>query len=100
MILGLSAHDQELILKVFPSYSEIKEVIVFGSRAMGNYKDGSDIDLALKGNVSHSTLLQLKDKLEEELPLPYQFDLVVYDQIDSQDLKNHIDTFGKVIYKI
>ena len=47
-----------------------------------------------------STLLHLKDKLEEELPLPYRFDLVIYDQIDSLDLKKHIDTFGKVFYKI
>jgi len=95
---GLSKKDQEIILKTLGRFTEVEEVILFGSRALGNYKPGSDIDLALKGNVE-DIYLELKSVLNEETPLPYNFDVMVYHNIKNENLKKHIDDWGKIIYK-
>jgi uncharacterized protein len=92
---GLRADDVKLILGVFQKYPDVSHVIIFGSRAMGNYKPGSDVDIAIKGNVSEETLAHISVELNERLPLPYKFDVLAYNLIDNQDLKKHIDQFGK-----
>ncbi|HHX96403.1 MAG TPA: nucleotidyltransferase domain-containing protein [Clostridia bacterium] len=97
---GLLERDFKFILKAISGYSEIEEVIIFGSRAMGNYKKGSDIDLALKGEkVDQRVVRRLTDELEEEYPLPYFFDIVNYNDIEDQELKRQIDSVGKIIWK-
>jgi len=81
------------------SSSEIDLIIsVFGSRAMGNYKRGSDIDLALKGDLSYETTLQVSVDLNEYLPLPYKFDIVDYGTITHPPLVEEIDLHGQQIY--
>lgn len=95
---GLPANSEEMIRRCFAAFTNINEVLIFGSRAMGNYKEGSDIDLAIKGVVSDVELRKIKNQLEEELPLPYFFDIVVYDEIVNPKIKKHIDEFGKVFY--
>lgn len=78
----------------------IETLILFGSRALGNYKAGSDVDLAVKGaQVDRFTILSLSERLNEELPLPYFFDVLEYDAIENEALKNHIDRYGIVIYR-
>lgn len=99
MILGLNKKENDIISSVFKKHSGIKEVVVFGSRAMGNFKIGSDVDLALKGNIDESTRAQVSGELNEETTLPYKFDVVVYDQIGSVALREHIEQLGKVIYQ-
>lgn len=97
---GLLERDIEFILKAFSNYSEIEEVIIFGSRAMGNYKKGSDVDLAIKGKyIDRKVIIRLSDDLNENYPLPYFFDVVNYMDINNVELKQHIDEFGKLIYK-
>lgn len=97
---GLLERDLKFIEEAANKYSEIEEIIIFGSRAMGNYKKGSDVDLALKGpNVNRKTVIRLSDDLNEEYPLPYFFDVVNYNDISNQELKQHIDHVGKTIYK-
>ena len=95
---GLTKKDIFSIQEVFEKFPKLEKAIIFGSRSNGNFKVGSDIDIALKGKVS-DILFKIKDELEEELPLPYFFDVVEYNKIDNLDLKNHIDRVGKVIYK-
>jgi len=100
MTFGLTEKDIELICSAITSHSEIEEVVVFGSRAMGNYKNGSDVDLAVKGNgISLRTISRLGAQLNEELPLPYQFDVIDYTSIDTPALKEHIDSFGKILFQ-
>lgn len=100
MAFGLTDKDIELIRGAIEAVSEIEEVMVFGSRAMGNYKNGSDIDLAVKGNgISLRTVSRLSALLNEELPLPYQFDVIDYATIDTLALKEHIDSFGEVLFQ-
>ena len=97
---GLLDRDLKYILEAVGKYLEIEEVIIFGSRAMGNYKKGSDVDLALKGEcVDRKTVSRLSDDLEEEYPLPYFFDVIKYNDISNEELIKHIDTVGKSIYK-
>ncbi len=96
---GLPERDIKMILEAVQKYEEIQKVLIFGSRAMGNYKKASDIDLALLGeNISRKTILRLHDELNEEYPIPYFFDILNYSEISNQELKTHIDTEGKLLY--
>ena len=65
---------------------------------MGNYKKGSDIDIALKGDIDFKALAKIHDILEEELPIPNFFDVVIYKDLTSDALIKHIDTEGRVFY--
>lgn len=93
MRFGLSENNIALITRVLQKYPVIESVVIFGSRAIGNFATGSDIDIALKGNINLDMLAKIKAELEE-LSLPYFFDLVVYNSISNPDLKEHIDHYG------
>ena len=97
-MIGLTPKELEILKNVFKKFDDIKEVILFGSRALGTHKTASDIDLAIKGNVDINTLSKLKYTLEEDTNLPYFFDVVIYDNLENMELKKHIDEFGKIIY--
>lgn len=97
----LKNRDIESIIKASEELPEIEEVILFGSRAKRTHKNASDIDLAIKGQgITAKTAKRLSSKLNEERPLPYFIDIVHYEAIRSQDLIEHIDRVGKVIYRI
>lgn len=96
---GLSSIYITKINSIFCQYPNIEEVIIFGSRAKGNFRDNSDIDLAIKGkDINLLTLHQIENKLEE-LYIPNFIDLIVFDNIENSDLINHIDRVGKQFYK-
>lgn len=97
---GLTASEIESIQKFMQKYTEIEEASVFGSRALGSYKEASDVDLALFGDgVSAKTAENLKFDIEEESYLPYFFDVISYNDITVPSLKEHIDRYGEVIYR-
>lgn len=94
-MFGLSAKDISMILEAIQKFPEIEEAIIFGSRALGNYKKGSDVDLAIKGDsITRKTLLGLSDLLNEVYPLPYFFDIVHYNTIKNSNLIKHINDHG------
>lgn len=96
---GLSESDLQLILVATKAIPEIEQLILFGSRAKGNNKPGSDVDLAIKGKtVVYDTVLQLSNRLNEQLPMPYFFDVVNYLSIQERKLIEHIDNAGIVIF--
>lgn len=98
IFFGISSNNIAKINSVFEQYAAINEVLIFGSRVKGNYRDNSDIDLVIKGeNISLSILQEIENKLEE-LYLPNFIDIIVYDSIQSHDLKDHIDRIGKIFY--
>jgi predicted nucleotidyltransferase len=71
------------------------EVIIFGSRAKGNFRRGSDIDIALKGeHISFELVAGLQTRFNQEMPVPHHVDLVHYESISNQDLIDHIDRVG------
>ena len=98
MPFGLSEQDIDTLRHVLRRFPEIYSAIVFGSRAKGNARPGADIDLALKGDtITDQTVLRLINALEE-LPLPYFFDVVAYQNIQNQDLISHIERVGNTLY--
>ena len=95
---GISTDDWSAITQIFKSEERIQEIVLFGSRAKGNYKPGSDIDLAMKG--SELTLTNLIDisTMLEDLDLPYKFDLVLFERIQEPKLTEHIERVGITIF--
>lgn len=96
---GLLEDDLKTINEILAKYHDIEEVVIFGSRAKGNYRPGSDIDLAIKGEVGDNIVLQVSATLNQETLLPYFFDIVAYKSLDNGALIEHIDRIGKPIYK-
>ncbi|MFC4770143.1 nucleotidyltransferase family protein [Effusibacillus consociatus] len=97
---GISEKSFQLLLDTFIQYTQVEEVILFGSRAKGNYKKGSDIDLAIKGEeCSASLALTLQSYINEELPIPYTVDVIDYNSLNHKELKEHIDRVGIKFYK-
>lgn len=95
MNFGLKEHDINIIKNTIHLFKEIDDAIIFGSRAMGNYKKGSDVDIALKGKrLSGQTVASVNESLNELCPLPYFFDVIHYDSITNQRLRDHIDEYG------
>lgn len=100
MNFGLKQSDIEYIVDVIKKFPEIEKAVIFGSRAKGNHKAGSDVDIAIYGeNITFDTVASIHFMLEEEGPLPYFFDIVDYTHIEHEELKEHIDRVGKVIYE-
>ncbi len=100
MKYGLSDQVLDKIIQVFTGFSQVKEVFLYGSRAKGNYKKGSDIDLAIKGeNITISCLGKIRNALDE-LFLPYTIDLCIFGTIDNPALIDHINRVGIVLYKV
>lgn len=99
MMFGLTQKDIDLIREALKIYPEIEAVMIYGSRAVGNFNKGSDIDLAIKGaNVTADIISGLRTRLEEDLPIPYFFDVVAYDTIKSEKLLEEINRNGQLFY--
>ncbi|VAW53805.1 hypothetical protein MNBD_GAMMA06-51 [hydrothermal vent metagenome] len=97
-MFGLNKNTIDKIQSVFVTFSEIEEVIIYGSRAKGTQKKGSDIDLTIKGEKLNFSLLNKLDRQLDDLLLPYQIDLSLFDNIDNADLVSHINRVGKRFY--
>jgi len=95
---GLSPEVLGRIVAVFSRYPQISDVVLYGSRAKGNYHPGSDIDLTLKGNQLNLKILNKVSNELDDLLLPYMIDLSIYSQIENQDLLDHIDHVGQLFY--
>ncbi|MCD6584476.1 MAG: nucleotidyltransferase domain-containing protein [Desulfobacteraceae bacterium] len=99
MKFGLREEIIQQINDVFAKYLQIEKAVLYGSRAKGNFKNGSDIDLTLKGvGLNLSVINSLLNELDDLL-LPYTFDVSVFNQISNVDLIEHIERVGKVFYE-
>ena len=94
----LALSVQEAIAGALRLRPEIDEARLFGSRAKGNARPESDIDIAIFGELDEFATEAIAEELEE-LPLPYRFDVKAYGTIRSRELKEHIDRVGVTIYK-
>ncbi len=99
MNIGIDANAIHSITGVFSLFPQVDEVILYGSRAKGNFKEGSDIDLTLKGKAIDLEVLNSISSKLYDLPLPYMFDLSVFEQIENPELLEHIKRVGRVFYK-
>lgn len=96
---GLSIRDMDTITGILSNYPEVERVNIFGSRAKGNYKAGSDIDLAIMNEgVSEKMVRKLNADLEEST-LPYRVDIVNFPKSAHSDLISHIKRAGVVFYE-
>ena len=99
MKYGLEDSTIQKIQDVFSAFRQVEKVVLYGSRAKGNYKPGSDIDLTLKGqNINLSVMNQI-GLLLDDLLLPYTFDLSVFEHIKDPNLLEHIERIGIVFYE-
>ncbi len=97
--LGLVESDLQNVVSVLIQFPEVELASVFGSRVKGNYKNGSDVDIALKGKqLSFMIVARINSILNEETSMPYRFDVLNYETITNNELKEHIDRVGLVIY--
>lgn len=97
---GLKPSEIMAIQNAAARFPNVESILIFGSRAKGTEKAASDIDLAVKGKgVSPEEILKLKDILEEETLIPYFFDIIHYNTLQSPALKSHIHRVGKAIYR-
>ncbi len=99
MPCGLTEDLLKGILDILKENNKVNKVILYGSRAKGNYSPGSDIDIALIGEG-----LDLKDLVDfrikiDNLPILNKIDLVIHDQIKEPALIEHINRVGIVMYK-
>jgi len=100
MKYGISEKSLEQICLVFNRYPAVRKAVLYGSRAKGTYKNGSDIDLVIDGkDIDMQTFRRILRDLDD-LMLPYTIDISVYSQIDNDDLIDHIKRVGKVIYTV
>lgn len=98
MQFGLSNKTLKSLKQIFGKYGQISEVILYGSRAKGNFTEGSDIDLTIVGNnIDFSTLRNLSDDIDN-LFLPYLVDISIHNTITNTQLLEHIKRVGKTIY--
>ena len=96
---GLSEHDIAVVVSVLASYPQVEEGLIFGSRAKGNYRNGSDVDIALKGpELNLDILARISFILNEESVLPYKFDILNFHTIVNADLIEHINRVGIIFY--
>ncbi len=98
MKFGLDDVTIEQLSKVFERNPKVDKALIFGSRAKGNYREDSDIDIALKGNnITLTDVLQLSSSLEDT-GVAYKIDLVAYDSIKEPALVEHINRMGIEFY--
>ena len=99
-MIGLTEDEIGNIVGYVDSFDEVSRLILFGSRAMGNHKPGSDVDLCVLGNnVSIEVVGKLSYLLNQESDLPYFFDVINYAAIDNDSLRTHINQQGVVIWE-
>lgn len=95
---GLNERNLKTLVSVLESFPQIQRVVIFGSRAKGNFHAGSDIDLAIMNEGIGSAELSKIHARFEESDLPFFVDLVNYSTIDVPALREHIDRAGVEFY--
>ena len=96
---GLPPATLEAIRRILAEVPAVKKAVIYGSRAKGTYRPGSDIDLTLFGNgLDLDTLGKIATRLDES-PIPYQVDLSIFELIDHAGLREHIQRVGQPFYE-
>jgi len=100
MKYGLPQSTVQKIRAVLSHCPQVERAILYGSRAKGNYKNGSDIDLTLRGgsDLTLKVIYKILDDLDELL-LPYTIDLSIFNDIGDPDVIDHIRRVGVMFYE-
>ncbi|MCQ2306916.1 MAG: nucleotidyltransferase domain-containing protein [Bacteroidales bacterium] len=96
---GLSDTTISDLRLVFIRHANVREVVIFGSRAKGEYREGSDIDLAvIADNLTYNQLMDMMLEIDD-LGLLYKVDLIDYNKNKDNPIGEHIRRVGKTFYK-
>ena len=95
---GLRAEEIDGIRSVLAAHPKVIKALVYGSRALGTHRSGSDIDLTLIGEMDWSELQLIETELDN-LDLPYTIDLSLESQIENKALREHIKNHGQPLYQ-
>jgi predicted nucleotidyltransferase len=96
---GLGDTSLKKINSIFEKFPAVEKVVLYGSRAKGNFRKGSDVDLTLLGNDLDFDVLD-KIKLEfDDSSLPYKFDISIFSTLSDPDFLDHIKRVGVVFYE-
>mgnify|MGYP005840530119 CR=1 FL=1 len=99
MIPNISPKHWEILVKIFEKYPNIKEVILYGSRAKGTQNERSDVDLAIKNSpISYQEFVKILAEIEES-NFPCLIDMQIFEQTQNQRLLEEIEMYGKTIYQ-
>jgi len=98
MEYGLKPEVIANINRVLAAHPGVEQALLYGSRAKGNYRLGSDIDLCLVGDTLTLTqLLKIENEIDDLL-LPYKIDLSLFHTLDNQEFIEHIQRVGVAFY--
>ncbi len=97
-MFGLPENVLQLLHNYFATHPQIIRVLIYGSRAMNRATPGSDVDLAIVTNSGDDISGKVQADLEN-LPTPYLFDVVDYQRITHQPLREHINRVGQILYQ-
>ena len=97
---GLKQNTIQKIRAVFACYPQVEKAVLYGSRAKGDYKNGSDIDLTLYGgtDLTLKVLYKIMNEIDDLL-LPYTIDLSIFHNINDPDVLDHVQRVGVTFYE-
>lgn len=99
MPFGLSIDTISQITRKIAENPNVNKIILFGSRAKGNPRQGSDIDLAVWGNsLSLNDLLEMSVKMEK-MEIAYKVDIIHFEKTENKDVLEHIRRVGIILYR-
>ena len=98
LIPGLPQPACQRLFEVLQQSAKVQEVWLFGSRAMGRYREGSDLDVCLVGEaITHLDRLQLMHAIDELL-LPWPVDLALRHELPDE-LLDHLNRVGRCLWR-
>ncbi len=97
--IGLTETDFTKVISIFEKFPVLEKVVLYGSRAKGNYRKYSDIDIVLKGDGLNLKIQQQIELALDDLYLPYSFDVSIFSRISNDELIAHVERVGIEIYK-
>ena len=99
MKFGIPDESLDNLLKAISRETRVKGIVLYGSRAKGTFRNGSDIDLCLDASeLDYPTLMRIENELDDLL-LPWKIDLAIRQRIDNAELLSHIERVGKALYR-
>ncbi|MGL2963514.1 nucleotidyltransferase domain-containing protein [Flavobacterium sp. RSB2_4_14] len=97
-MFGLYPDSFNEIINILKELNSIEKVIIYGSRAKGTHKEGSDVDITILGNITDEDYNKFWQKLDDSY-IPYKFDISIFNNLKSKELIEHINRVGKVFYE-
>jgi uncharacterized protein len=97
-MFGIYLKTYNKLQKIFSEHPNVSAVKIYGSRAKGNYREGSDIDLMIIGRITKTELTEIINEIDDQ-NTPYLYDISRLEDTKSPNLIDHIHRIGKIFYE-